>query len=121
MEHHRVLTDRRLLETVLDNLVSNAIRYTRAGGQVTVRVIRPDRGIGLLVADTGIGIGREDLARIFDRFYRVDRARDRASGGSGLGLALARRAAHSLGARIEVSSEAGRGSEFKVILSEPRS
>ena len=118
-ERHRVTTDRRLLETILDNLVSNAIRYTPAGGTVDVRVERGGRHLELRVADTGIGIGRADMERIFDRFYRVDRARDRASGGSGLGLALARRAAHALGARIEASSQVGRGSEFRVILAEP--
>jgi signal transduction histidine kinase len=117
VEHHRVTTDRRLLETVLDNLVSNAIRYTPAGGTVDVRVGRRAHHLELLVADTGIGIDRADIERIFDRFYRADRARDRASGGSGLGLALARRAAHAIGARLEVSSEVGRGSEFRVILS----
>jgi signal transduction histidine kinase len=117
MAHHRVSTDRRLLETVLDNLVSNAIRYTPAGGTVSVRGTRRGRHVQLVVTDTGIGINRADMERIFDRFYRADRARDRASGGSGLGLALARRAAHALGARIEVSSEVGQGSEFRVILS----
>jgi two-component system sensor histidine kinase BaeS len=117
MTHHRVTTDRRLLETVLDNLVSNAIRYSPAGGTVRVRATRRGRHVQLLVSDTGIGISRADMERIFDRFYRADRARDRASGGSGLGLALARRAAHALGARIEVSSDVGRGSEFRVILS----
>jgi signal transduction histidine kinase len=120
VEHHQVITDRRLLETVVDNLVSNAIRYTPAGGHVKVDVTRRGRHLELVVADSGIGIDRADMERIFDRFYRVDGARDRASGGSGLGLALARRAAHALGSRIEVSSEVGRGSEFRVLLSDLR-
>jgi len=111
-----VVSDRRLLETILDNLVSNAIRYTPAGGRVSVRVTRRSRHVEIVIADTGIGIDRGDLERIFDRFYRVDRARARATGGSGLGLALARRAAFALGARIEVASEVGKGSEFTVIL-----
>ena len=68
------------------------------------------------VRDTGIGIGPEHLDRIFDRLYRVDEARDRATGGSGLGLAIARRAAQSLGARIEVESTPGQGSEFRLLL-----
>jgi signal transduction histidine kinase len=120
VEHYQVITDRRLLETVVDNLVSNAIRYTPAGGHVKVGVTRRGRHLELVVADSGIGIDRADLERIFDRFYRVDGARDRASGGSGLGLALARRAAHALGSRIEVSSEVGRGSEFRVLLPDLR-
>jgi two-component system sensor histidine kinase BaeS len=111
-----VVTDRRLLETIVDNLVSNAIRYTPSGGKVSVRASRRSRDLEISVADTGIGIDRADLARIFDRFYRVDHARARATGGSGLGLALARRAAQALGAQIQVSSEVGGGSEFRLIL-----
>ena len=70
----------------------------------------------IAVRDTGIGISPRDLDRIFDRLYRVDQARDRATGGSGLGLAIARRAAQSLGARIEVESKPGEGSEFRLLL-----
>src|SRR5215211_4296948 len=113
---HHITADRRLLEIVLDNFVSNAIRYTPGGGSVRVRANRTSQALVLSVADTGIGIAREDLERIFDRFYRVDRARDRATGGSGLGLSLARRAAQALGGRIDVSSEPGRGSEFRIVL-----
>jgi signal transduction histidine kinase len=115
-EHHQVTADPRLLETILDNLVSNAIRYTPAGGSVRVRATQAARALVVSVTDTGIGIAGEDLERIFDRFYRVDRARDRATGGSGLGLSLARRSAQALGARIEVSSQPGRGSDFRLVL-----
>lgn len=111
-----VIADPRLVETILDNLVSNAIRYTPEGGTVTLRATRSPDGVVLAVADTGIGIGPDDLERIFDRFFRTDRGRDRATGGSGLGLALARRSAQALDARIEVSSELGRGSEFRLVL-----
>ncbi|MDP9222551.1 MAG: HAMP domain-containing histidine kinase [Actinomycetota bacterium] len=115
-DHNHVTADRRLLETVLDNFVSNAIRYTTAGGSVVVRATRTGENLVLSVADTGGGIAPHDLERIFDRFYRTDRARDRATGGSGLGLAIARRAAQALNAWIEVSSEVGLGSEFSVVL-----
>ncbi|MGH3444849.1 MAG: sensor histidine kinase [Nocardioidaceae bacterium] len=115
-EHQLVTTDPRLLETILDNLVSNAIRYTPAGGTVQIRAVQSSRALVLAVTDTGIGIAHDDLERIFDRFYRTDRGRGRASGGSGLGLALARRCAQALGARIEVSSEPGRGTEFRFVL-----
>jgi signal transduction histidine kinase len=114
--HLHATTDPRLLETVLDNLVSNAIRYTPQGGTVRIRTFHTENDSVISVADTGIGIAPTDLTRIFDRFYRVDRARDRATGGSGLGLALARRAAQAIGARIEVSSDVGIGSEFNVVL-----
>jgi signal transduction histidine kinase len=101
---------------VVDNFVSNAIRYTPAGGRVEIRPRRRRPAAVIAVRDTGIGIGPKHLERIFDRLYRVDEARDRATGGSGLGLALARRAAQSLGARIEVHSKPGDGSEFRLIL-----
>jgi two-component system sensor histidine kinase BaeS len=114
--HQHITADRRLLETVLDNFVSNAIRYTPPGGSVNIQATRRGRAVVLSVADTGMGIDPEDVERIFDRFFRVDQARDRASGGSGLGLALAKRAAQAMDARLEVSSEPGRGSEFRIVL-----
>ena len=111
-----VATDPRLVDTILDNLVSNAIRYTPADGSVEIRGRHSSRGLVLAVRDTGIGIAQDELERIFDRFYRTDRARDRATGGSGLGLALARRCAQAVDARIEVSSESGHGTEFRLVL-----
>jgi signal transduction histidine kinase len=115
-EPRSLVTDRRLLDTILDNLVSNAIRYTPAGGSVEVSVMRRNGVLEFVVADTGIGIDRADAERIFERFYRVASARDRASGGSGLGLALARSAANALGGRIDVVTEVGRGSRFRLLL-----
>jgi signal transduction histidine kinase len=114
--HVSVIADPRQIETVVDNFVSNAIRYTPARGRVEIRPRRRRSAAVIAVRDTGIGIARQHLERIFDRLYRVDEARDRATGGSGLGLALARRAAQSLGARIEVQSKPGEGSEFRLIL-----
>jgi len=110
--------DLRLIDAVVDNFVSNAIRYTPAGGKVEIRAARRRRPPAVVIAvrDTGTGIAPEHLERIFDRLYRTDDARDRASGGSGLGLAIARSAAQSLGARIEVNSQPGTGSEFRLIL-----
>lgn len=111
-----VRTDRRLVETILQNLISNAIRYTSAGGRVELGVSRRRAELVVSVRDTGIGIAPEHQERIFDRLYRVDGARDRASGGSGLGLALARRAAQALHGRIELDSALGAGSEFRLVL-----
>jgi two-component system sensor histidine kinase BaeS len=114
-------TDRRLLETVLDNLLSNAVRYTRSGGRIHFSVTNRRGTVVISVRDTGIGIAEEHRTRIFERLYRVDEARDRASGGSGLGLALAQRAARAIGATIELDSEEGVGSEFRLVLpSAPR-
>ena len=118
-EPDSVVTDPRLTDTVLNNFVSNAIRYTPSGGRVQIQANRRRSAIVIAVRDTGIGISPKDLERIFDRLYRVDMARDRATGGSGLGLAIARRAAQSLGARIEVESKPGEGSEFRLLLSSP--
>lgn len=111
-----VLTDRRLVETVAVNLLTNALRYTPQGGLVTVSVRSHSRDIVLSVADTGIGISAADREHVFDRLFRVDEARDRVSGGSGLGLAIARRAALALEGRLEVDSTLGKGSEFRLVL-----
>lgn len=112
----RLTADRRLLDMVLDNLVSNAVRYTPAGGQVTLSAKRDRDRLTIAVADTGIGIAPEHQARVFDRLYRVDSARARASGGSGLGLAIAQRAARALGGHIELSSRLGHGTEFRLVV-----
>lgn len=108
--------DERLVGMIVDNLLSNAIRYTPSGGRIDLQVRRRQRDFVVAVRDTGIGIAPEHQGRVFDRLYRVDEARDRASGGSGLGLAIARRAARALGGRLELESEPGRGSEFRLVL-----
>ena len=109
-------SDPRMIETVLDNLLANAIRYTPPGGHVHVHLRRGRREIGIAVRDTGIGIAPEQRRRVFDRLYRVDEVRDRERGGSGLGLAIAQRAAQALDGRIELESEPGHGSEFQLLL-----
>lgn len=114
-----VRADPRLIDAVVNNFVSNAIRYTPAGGRVRIEAQRRRSAAVIAVRDTGMGIAPEHLERIFDRLYRVDEARDRATGGFGLGLAIARRAAQSLSGRIEVTSTPGEGSEFRLLL--PRS
>lgn len=111
-----VMSDQRLVETVLDNLLSNAIRHTPSGGQVDVVLRRRSDNLVVAVRDTGVGIAREHHDRIFERLYRVDVARDRSRGGSGLGLAIARRAAVALGGRLELDSTPGTGSEFRLVL-----
>jgi signal transduction histidine kinase len=111
-----VRADPRLIDVVVNNFVSNAIRYTPAGGRVRILAQRRRSVAVIAVRDTGMGIAPEHLERIFDRLYRVDEARDRATGGFGLGLAIARRAAQSLNARIEVASTLGEGSEFRLLL-----
>jgi signal transduction histidine kinase len=96
------------------NLIDNAIRYTPQGGSVAVEVVADEHGVVLRVADTGLGIPQRDLSRIFERFYRVDRARSRETGGTGLGLAIVRHVAENHGGTVVVSSELGRGTTFEV-------
>lgn len=98
------------------NLLDNAIRYTPRGGRVRVEVDADDGRAELTVRDTGIGIPTRDLPRIFERFYRVDRARSRETGGTGLGLSIARHVVEQHGGRIRAESELGRGSTFRVTL-----
>ncbi|UQU61589.1 ATP-binding protein [Couchioplanes caeruleus] len=104
------------LRQVLGNLLTNAIRYTDAGGHVLLRV-REEAGEAVLtVQDTGVGIAPGDLQRVFDRFWRADPARQRATGGTGLGLTIAHRIVTDHGGRIEVTSSPGVGTTFKVIF-----
>ncbi|HEX9801405.1 MAG TPA: ATP-binding protein [Thermoanaerobaculia bacterium] len=101
---------------LLSNLLDNAIKYNRAGGSVVLRVERDDGAAVLTVADDGIGIAAAHLPRIFERFYRVDPARSREEGGTGLGLAIVKHVAQAHGGGVEVESELGRGSTFRVTL-----
>ena len=105
-----VSADATRVQQVIVNLLHNAIKYTPAGGQVVVRAAQQDRAIRFTVTDTGIGIASEDLPRIFERFYKVDRSR--ATSGTGLGLAIARHLVDAHGGRIWVESEVGKGSSF---------
>ena len=106
--------------SIVYNLCDNAIKYNRPEGTVTVRVAEePDR-ISLVVADTGIGIPVEDRARIFERFYRVDKSHSKEVGGTGLGLSIVKHAAMNLRATIDLRSELGRGSTFEVNFPKPK-
>jgi two-component system, OmpR family, phosphate regulon sensor histidine kinase PhoR len=104
------------LALLIRNLLDNAVRYSPEGGRVSVRLSERDGRAILEVQDTGIGIPGRDLPRIFERFYRVDRARSRETGGTGLGLSIARHIAEQHGGGIEAESELGRGSTFRVTL-----
>lgn len=97
---------------VLRNLLENAIAHTGDSGRITVAAERQDSQVKVSVTDTGEGIPAEDLPYIFERFYRVDKSRTRATGGSGLGLTIARRLVEAHGGKIEVQSEVGKGSRF---------
>lgn len=102
----------REIHSIVSNLVSNAVKYTPASGSIRVSWRRGGDGARLVVADTGIGIAAEHLPRLTERFYRVDRARARASGGSGLGLSIVKHGLQRHGGRLEIHSVEGRGSTF---------
>jgi signal transduction histidine kinase len=112
----RVRGSARDLALLVRNLVDNAIRYTRPGGRVDAELAADDGDVVLRVRDTGIGIPQRELPRIFERFYRVDRARSRETGGTGLGLSIVRHVVENHGGRIAVESELGRGTCFEVRL-----
>ena len=104
------------ISQVIGNLLDNAITHTPAGGSVTVSAREAGGALEVAVADTGPGIAPEDLPRLFDRFYRADPSRSRATGGTGLGLTIARRLVEAHGGTIEVESTVGEGSRFTVRL-----
>ncbi|OYD07949.1 ATP-binding protein [Paludifilum halophilum] len=113
----RVYADRDQVDQVLDNLLSNAVKYTQAGGSITLSARkRSDGFITVSVADTGIGIPKKDLERIFDRFYRVDKARSRSMGGTGLGLSIAREMIRGHGGEIGIESQYGEGTTVSFTL-----
>jgi len=111
----RVFADPRRLEQMLTNLVDNAIKFNREGGRVTVRYENGTRD-RIFVDDTGEGIPAQHLQRLFERFYRVDRARSRELGGTGLGLAIVKHLARAHGGEVTVESRLGEGSSFAIEL-----
>ncbi|GAB6093019.1 cell wall metabolism sensor histidine kinase WalK [Furfurilactobacillus curtus] len=101
---------------VVDNLMNNAIKYSPDGGIITCRLLETHNQVIMSISDQGLGIPRKDLTHIFDRFYRVDKARSRAQGGTGLGLAISKEVIQMLGGRIWVDSTEGKGSTFYISL-----
>src|SRR5690606_17779480 len=100
------------LHSAFSNLVSNAVRYTPAGGTITIRLERHGDGARLAVSDTGHGIPAAHLPRLAERFYRVSASRSRERGGTGLGLSIVKHVLHLHGARLTIESDVGRGSTF---------
>ena len=113
---YTVRGDETQLVSMFTNLVDNAIKYTPPGGRVEVTGGMQGSGIVIQIADTGIGIPEEELSRIFERFYRVDKARSKATGGTGLGLSIVKHVAENHGGHLTVESTPGEGSMFTVYL-----
>jgi two-component system phosphate regulon sensor histidine kinase PhoR len=104
------------LQEVLYNLLDNAVKYSHAGGEIRLQVEQRDKEIALSVTDNGVGISKEDLPRIFERFYRADKARSGKDGGTGLGLAIVKHIAQLHGGRVEAESEPGKGTTIRVLM-----
>jgi two-component system, OmpR family, sensor histidine kinase SenX3 len=111
-----VTGDRIQLLSAASNLIDNAIKYSEPGDTVSVRLYREPGKLVISVEDEGIGIPPADLDRIFERFYRVDKARGRGTGGTGLGLSIVRHIMANHGGEVNVASQEGEGSSFRLIL-----
>ncbi len=118
-EEDEVYADPSSLQTLLLNLLDNAIKYTPEDGAVTVSGRPVPGGYEIAVSDTGVGIPKDDQQRIFERFYRVDRARDRRTGSTGLGLSIVKHIAEAHGGRVTVTSREGEGSTFNAFFPPP--
>ena len=112
----RVQADVALIERALSNLIDNALNYTPEGGEVRVKLSQENGSVRAHVVDTGPGIPEEDLPRIFNRFHRVEKSRDRDSGGAGLGLAITQKILELHDSKLQVESEVGRGTDFSFAL-----
>jgi len=111
-----ITASRFLLEQMFINLIDNAVKYTPEGGELGVEIIDRDQDLQIEIYDTGIGIPKDSLPRIFERFYRVDKTRSRKMGGTGLGLSIVKHIVIVHGGKIEVKSEEGKGSRFYINL-----
>jgi two-component system sensor histidine kinase VicK len=104
------------IQQVLDNIMNNAIKYSPDGGIITCRLLETHNHVIMSITDQGLGIPKDSISHIFDRFYRVDKARSRAQGGTGLGLAISKEVIQLHGGRIWVESREGEGSTFYISL-----
>jgi signal transduction histidine kinase len=117
LEDVQVLGDKMRLEQALVNLLDNAVKFNRPGGEVRIDAgLTADGKVRIAVVDNGIGIALEERSRIFERFYRVDKARSREVGGTGLGLSIVKHIVERMGGTVTVESQLGKGSCFTVLL-----
>ncbi|MDR0906921.1 MAG: HAMP domain-containing histidine kinase [Oscillospiraceae bacterium] len=116
LEKVEISGDEELLTQVWVNLLHNAIKFTPEGGKIDISLTRDGGRVRVTVADSGIGIAEEDRIHLFERFYKADKSRDRALGGNGLGLSLVKKITELHGGNIELESEVGKGTAFRVFL-----
>ena len=112
----RLEADESRLQEIIYNLLDNAVKYSQAGGMITLRAAAEDDQMRISVSDEGIGIRENDLPRIFERFYRADKARSRELGGTGLGLSIVKHTAQLHGGTAQAQSEPGKGTTISVLL-----
>jgi len=111
-----IRADETRLQEILYNLLDNSLKYTQPGGKIRLQAQRDGDEIALSVSDSGLGISETDLPRVFERFYRTDKARSRELGGTGLGLSIVKHIAQMHGGRVEAESELGRGTTIRILL-----
>jgi len=111
-----IRADEERLREIFDNLLENALKYSDEQGAIRIRAERHNDEVALSVTDQGVGISQEDLPRIFERFYRADKARSRNLGGTGLGLSIVKHIAHLHGGRVDAESQLGQGTTIRVFL-----
>jgi signal transduction histidine kinase len=116
LEETTICGDEDLLSQVFINLLNNAIKFTPENGSITVKLSNKEKGIECKISDTGVGIAPQDQLRIFERFYKVDKSRDRSLGGNGLGLSIVKKIVDLHGGQISLVSEIGKGTEFTILL-----
>jgi two-component system sensor histidine kinase VicK len=112
----RIKADRDKIEQVIVNLIDNAVKYTNETGQINISILGKQNEIILVIQDSGVGIPREDIDRVFERFYRVDKARSRELGGTGLGLGIAKHIVLAHNGQISIESEINKGTKVLVRL-----
>ena len=115
-----VFENKTMMWELFANIINNGLKYNKDGGKLDIKISEDEKNYEVLIVDTGIGIPSKDLARIFERFYRVDKSRSRKIGGTGLGLSIVKHVLQSIDGKLEISSKLGMGTSFKIILSKDR-
>ena len=115
-----VFENKTMMWELFANIINNGLKYNKDGGKLDIKISEDEKNYEVSIVDTGIGIPSKDLARIFERFYRVDKSRSRKIGGTGLGLSIVKHVLQSIDGKLEISSKLGMGTSFKVILRKDR-
>lgn len=118
--HGLVYENKTMMWELFANIINNGLKYNKDGGKLDIKISEDEKNYEVSIVDTGIGIPSKDLARIFERFYRVDKSRSRKIGGTGLGLSIVKHVLQSIDGKLEISSKLGMGTSFKIILRKDR-